>query len=331
MAKYFGLDIGSDSVKVLETEMSKDGLRLVHYASVSTKEQDLASVIKQAVKEADIKAMEVNIALPESDVYTRIVQTPKLSRTELASAIQYEAEQYVPVSLDEVELYHQVLTKVEDSVDQKTMDVLLIAVAKEKVKRLTDMLDLAGLIPRSLETELLTLRRVFADVKKAQMLIQLGQKSTDLIVLDKGIPALIHSTATGGLALTKTLANGLGLPEDEAEEYKRTYGLREDLLEGKVAKLLLPLIGTVIGEIKKANVFIQQSKKHSLPEELIVSGGGALLPGLSSYLAEQLNIEVIVGDPFSRFLKDEAFKKMIAAESSPQLATVTGLAIKESV
>ena len=331
MAKFFGLDTGTNSVKVLEAEMERDGLRLEHYVGVSMQGSDLAAVIKQAVNEAGIKTVEVNVALAESDVYTRIVQTPRLSQAELASAIQYEAEQYVPVSLDQVELYHQVLNPNKSSPDQKTMDVLLIAVAKEKVKRLTDTLDRAGLIPKSLETELLSLNRLFGDANKTQTILQLGQKTTDLVVLDKGVPALIHSTATGGLALTKSLASGLSLAEDEAEQYKQTYGLREELLEGKVAKVLMPLVELIIGEIKKANVFIQQSKRYSLPEELIMCGGGALLPGLSSYLAEKLNIEVMVGDPFSRFIKDEEFKKMITAESNPQLATVTGLAVKELV
>jgi type IV pilus assembly protein PilM len=331
MAKTFGLDIGSDSIKVLQAERAKEGFRLVHFASLSCAGEDQAEVIKQVVKEAGIKGGEVNVALPESDVYTRIVQTPRLSQAELASAIQYEAEQYVPVSLEEVELYHQVLMPVELAAEQKTMDVLLIAVKKERLKRLTDLLDKAGLMPRSLETELFALKRIFAKPDKPQLLVSFGHRTTDLMALDKGLPLIIHSFPTGGLALTKTLTNELSLSLEEAEQYKRSYGLRDDVLEGKIAKLLTPLIKELVNQIKKAYVFIQQKGKHHLPEELIITGGGALLPGLSVFLAEQLNVEVLVGDPLVGFIKDDEFKKKIGSETNPQLATVTGLALKDLI
>lgn len=331
MAKTFGLDIGSDSIKALQAEKAKQGFKLLHFASLSSTGEDQAELIKQVVKEAGIKGGEVNVALPESDVYTRIVQTPRLSQAELASAIQYEAEQYVPVSLEEVELYHQVLTPVELAAEQKTMDVLLIAVKKERLKRLTDLLDKAGLMPRSLETELFALKRIFAKPDKPQLLVSFGHRTTDLMALDKGLPLIIHSFPTGGLALTKTLTNELSLSLEEAEQYKRSYGLRDDVLEGKIAKLLTPLVNELVNQIKKAYVFIQQKGKQHLPEEMVIAGGGALLPGLSVFLAEQLNVEVLVGDPLVGFIKDDEFKKKIGSETNPQLATVTGLALKDLI
>jgi type IV pilus assembly protein PilM len=328
MAKFFGLDIGSANIKVLEAEPAKNGLRLVHYASVAVQGRKTAEVIRQAVKEAGIKAVEVNLCLPECDVYSRIVKTPKLSQAELASAIQYEAEQYVPVPLEEVELYHQILNPAEEESEPRSMEVLLIAVPKARVNRLMSLMDEVSLMPRSLETELMTLQRLFGDSTKSQLLLLFGQKTTDLIALDKNVPLIIYSIPNGGLSLTKTLATDLSLPEDEAEKYKQTYGLREDLLEGKVAKLLTPLINEVINQVKKAYAFIQQSGGHHLPEELIISGGGALLPGLSSYLAEQLNGEVKVANPLARFIQDGSIKKIAGSEVTPQLSTVVGLALK---
>ena len=178
-----------------------------------------------------------------------------------------------------------------------------------------------------METELFSLKRVFTDINKSQLLISFGHQTTDLIILEKGVPLFLHSFASGGIALTKTMANELSLTFEQAEQYKRTYGLRENLLEGKVAKLLTPLIDEVIKQINKAFVFIQQSD-HKQPEQMIISGGGALLPGLSGYLANKFNLEVVVGNPLNRFVKDEEFSKKIAQESNPQLTTVTGLALK---
>ncbi len=331
MGAFFGLDIGSSQVKVLEAEKANSGFRIKHYAAVNHvgDRSELAVTIQKAIKEAGIKAVaEVNLALPESDVYTRIIETPRLSETELASSIQYEAEQYVPVALSEVELYHQVLEGAGVDTEKKTMRVLLIAVPKERINRLTQLLDQAGLIPKSLETELFSLKRVFTDLSKSQLLILFGHKTTDLMIMRKGNPLFLHSMSSGGMALTKSLVNELSLPQDQAEQYKRTDGLREDLLEGKVAKVLMPLMDEVVNQVNKAFIYIQQQGVNKLPEQLVMTGGGALLPGLSGYLVKKLNMEVVVGDPLQRFVKDEDFKKLITTETNPHLGAVVGLAVK---
>jgi len=148
------------------------------------------------------------------------------------------------------------------------------------------------------------------------------------MILSKGIPVFNYSVNVGGLALTKSLMNELNLPVDQAEEYKKTYGLRTDLLEGKVAKILTLVVDEIVSQINKAMMFLQQQGFNKPPEELVLVGGGALLPGLSAYLAAKLNLEVVVGDPFAKFIKNEAFKKLVIQESNPQLTTVTGLAVK---
>lgn len=330
MGTFFGLDIGSNEIKALQAEKAEQGFKLKHFASLPIQDQDPVEVIKAVIKEAGIKqTTEVNVALPESEVYTRIVSTPKLSETELASSIQYEAEQYVPVALSEVELFHQVLDTDEITQDDKMMKVLLIAVTKERLKRLTDLLDKAQLIPKSLETELFSLQRVFADIGKTQLLLSINYKTTDMMIMNKGLPLFLHSMATGSMAMTRTLMNELSLSEEQAEQYKRTYGIREDLLEGKVAGLLSPLVDGVVAQVNKAMVYLNQQGFNKQPEQLILTGGGALLPGLSAYLVKATNMEVVVGDPFQKFMETEELKKLITAENNPQLAAVTGLAIKE--
>lgn len=323
----FGLDIGSFQVKALQVEPTQTGFKLTHFAHQPLGTRDIATVIRETVKTAGIKpGAEVNLALPESDVYTRIITVPKLSPAELASSIPYEAEQYVPVALDQVELYHQVLT--EDSEDSKTMRVVLIAITKERLGKLTTLIDQAGLIPKSLETELFCLQRLFLDRAKTQLILHLGHNTADMMIVDKGSCLFLHSLSGGSYSLTKTLINELSLTEAQAEEYKKTYGLRHDLLEGKVAQLLSPLLDAVVDQINKAVIYLNQQGFNKKLDQVVVTGGGAQLPGLTAYLVAKLNTEVVSGDPFVRFVKDEAFKKLIAGETNPQLSTVTGLALK---
>jgi len=330
MSTFFGLDVGSSQVKVMQVKKLTQGFELSHFGAAGLQSpEELAQTIRQAVEAAGIKGgVEVNLALSESEVYTRIIDTPRLSETELASSIRYEAEQYVPIPLEEVDLSHQIISTSEDVLDTKTMKVLLIAVPKERVVRLTSLMDQAGLIPKSLETELFSLKRVFGNPQKSQVLVLFSHKTTDLMIVDKGIPKFLYSMPSGGLSLTKSLANELSLPDDQAEQYKRTYGLKEDLLEGKVSRVIRPLIDEVVNQIKKAFVYLQQQGQQNLPDQLVIGGGGALLPGLSGYLVKQLNLEVVVGDPLDKFIKDEEFKKKINTDTNPQLAVVTGLATK---
>ncbi|MFH0943148.1 MAG: type IV pilus assembly protein PilM [Candidatus Beckwithbacteria bacterium] len=325
---FFGLDIGSTQIKVLQAEKSNHEFKVAKVAVVNSDPKNLAISIQQAVKEAGIRgAVEVNLALAESEVFTKIIETPQLTDTELASSIQFEAEQYIPIPLNEVELHHQVLGFREGE-NEKLMKVLLIAVPRTKIDSLMHLIDQAELIPKSLETELFSLKRVFGDESKTQAIVSFGYQTTDLMILNKGLSLFTYAINVGGGALTKSLMNELNLPVDQAEEYKKTYGVNKELMEGKVAKVLSPVIDEIVDQINKAVMFLQQQNFNKPIEELILTGGGGLLPGLGAYLTSKLNVEVVVGDPFTRFIKNNDFKQKIAAVSNPQLATVTGLALK---
>lgn len=329
MGTYFGLDIGTSQVKLLQAVKEAAGFKLVHFEVVDLNKDKPEESIKKILKQAKIKSgQEVNLALRESEVYTRIIETPKLSEAELASSIQFEAEEYIPVSLTDVDLSYQVISNPEEIVNKKTMQVLLIAVPKDRLKQLVDLMDRTDLIPKSLETELFALKRIFCNQKKSQVIVFFGRKTTDLMMLDNGVTRFLYSIPTGSLTLTRALARELALAEDQAEQYKRTYGLLEEQLEGKVAKALLPLVDEIIKEINKTFVYLQQQGQSRVPEQLILAGAGAMLPGLSGYLVKKLNLEVIIGDPFVNFNKDQDFKLKIPAEANPDLAVVTGLALK---
>lgn len=329
MGTFFGLDIGSAQIKVMQVAKEAGKLKLLHFGAANYSQNQLAEAVKKTIKDAGIKSSaEVHLALKESDVYSRIIETPKLSEAELASSIQFEAEQYIPTDLSEVDLSYQVIDEGEANLgDKKTMKVLLIATPKEKLTQAMNLVDQVGLIPASIETELFSLKRLFGKPKKIQLIMLFGHKTTDMIILNNEVPQFVYSMPTGGLAMTRVLASELQLAEDQAEQYKRTYGLLTDQLEGKVANLLAPLVDEMVKEINKAFVFVQQQGQR-VPEQLILAGGGAMLPGLSGYLVQKLNMEVLIGDPWENFIKDEQLTAATAGVGISQLAIVTGLAIK---
>jgi type IV pilus assembly protein PilM len=328
MSTSFGLDIGSVQARVVQAEKTSKGYKLKHLAAASvTNEASLT--VSTLLKTSGIRlSAEVNLALSEDEIYSRIITVPKLSAMELNSAINYEAEQYVPIPLNEVELFHQILNE-SDAIETKTMKVMLIAVPKDRLKHLENFLDKCGLIPRSLETELIAIKRVLAEAGRFQLLLLLNHKSTDMIVVHRNDPVLMHSWSSGGMTLTRTLVNEMGLGEMQAEQYKHTYGLREDLMEGKVAQVLLPVFKELINEINKIYIYLNEQGLRKTPDQVILAGGGALLPGLTSFLVKELNTEVIVADPFKNFIKDENFKKFVPMAINPEWTTVVGLAIKD--
>lgn len=328
MASFFGLDLGSAQIKVARAEKSAQGYRLKNLASVTVVNITEIQAIQAAVKQAGIRqSTEVNLALPESEVYTRIIAVPRLSEAELNSAIQIEAEQYVPIPLEEVELFHQILS-VSESAEEKNMRVLLVAVPKNKLAKVTNLLDQAGLIPHSLETELFSLKRILADPSRFQLVLLLSHRTTDMMVIHKGEPVLLHSFPGGGSALTLSLVSEMGLSESQAEQYKHAYGLRTDLLEGKVAAVLRPLMNNLVVQINKAYSYLSEQGFKKVPEQVVLAGGGALLPGLTGFLVGKLNTEVVVADPFKLFIKDESFRKLVPGDVNPQWSVAAGLAVK---
>ena len=160
------------------------------------------------------------------------------------------------------------------------------------------------------------------------MVVNMGAKSTDLSILKAGIIAFTRSMPTGGESFTKALAQDFGFPMPQAEEYKKTYGLEKDKLEGKVFRSLQPLFNVIVDEVKRAITFFQNKFPDEIISTIIISGGSAKLPGLVSTLVDAVGIETQVGNPWVRIDKDPArFAKL--EEEGSVFVVAAGLAMRE--
>ena len=140
----------------------------------------------------------------------------------------------------------------------------------------------------ALETESTAFARAL--IKKEDpvtILVSLGAVSTELIVVKEANVLFIRSIATGGVNLTRAIMNEFNLPQNQAEEYKHTYGILEDKLSGKVAQVLKPILDILVSEILKAVEFTKTHTKDSPIGRLTLCGGGAFLPGFSQFLTSQ--------------------------------------------
>lgn len=335
--EFFGLDIGSHYIKIAQLVKKQDKYQLLALNScpsppkglLSEAESDLnnlAETIKKLHLDSKIKTKNVVSALPQDQVFTRLVSFPPLSDSELESAIKWEAEQYIPLPLEDVILSHQIVgKKVEDG--KEKMEVILAAAPTRLVEKIIKVLKTAGFTPVSLEMEIMAAARSVVNPQAEEvLLIDLGAKSTDLAIIERGDVVLVHSIPTAGEALTRALEFELGLGMGQAEEYKKAYGLEKEKLEGKISEAIIPVLEKITDEIEKTLNFYQNQGKNI--EQVILVGGTANLPQISSFMAEKLNLEVGIGNPFLRVLSDGLIEKL-PKETVPLYAIAVGLAMKE--
>ncbi|MBI5465097.1 type IV pilus assembly protein PilM [Candidatus Gottesmanbacteria bacterium] len=336
-----GLDIGSQTIKLVELAPKDKGYWLQAAGIAPTPPKGFASdaqpdleavsvAIKKLVLDNRVANRQVNASLPESQIFTRVIEMPPLTETELASAIKWEAEQYVPMPLAEVKMDFAILTTPKKGEEGK-MEVLLVAAPLTLISKYKKILEMAGLTPVSLESEIIAISRsLVGSSLTPTLIINLGAVTTDISIIRGGVLTFTRSIASGGEALARAVAKEMGFELSQAEEYKRTYGFEEDKLEGKILAAIKPIFDTVIEEIKRSLIFYQDKYPEEPIKIVSLCGGTAKLPGLVVYLAQNLSIETQIGNPWVNVTWDKKIFPKIE-EEGPVFAVATGLAMKEIV
>lgn len=334
-----GLDIGSHSIKLIELGLEGNSVGLLAAGSVPTPPKALTSsvpadteaiaqTIKRLMKETGAKSKEVHIALPESKVFTRVIDVPALSQRELTSAIRWEAEQYIPLPLDQVNLDFTILRDAKETGTNK-MEVLLVAAPKTLLDKYLSILELAELQPVAAETEIIaTTRALTRSVPniRSVMIVSLGAQTTDIAIVRAGTLTFTRSLPAGGDALTRALAQSLDFNLTQAEEFKRTYGVQPDKLEGKISAAAKPITDTIANELKRALAFYQDKYKEDHVQLVLLSGGTARLPGMVVYLAQSLGVEVQLANPWIGIARVSRFN--VLTTEGPNFCVAVGLALR---
>lgn len=338
-----GLDIGFSSIKIVSLAKDNDQTRLVSLGSISCPQpgilsdseaglQAVADAIKQLLAATNIEEKEVIVALPESKVFTRVIDDlPYLTDNELSQAIRYAAEEFIPMPIADVNLNWQVLFRADGKNKNTRTIVLVVASPKNVVAKYINVLSLSGLHPKVLETETIAVTRSLVGnnpFSPSTLIVQLGATTTDFAAVSKGLIWLTRSISTGGAALTRSLAQHFNFEIAQAEEYKKVYGLMEDQLEGKVYEALKPVVDIIAGEGKR----VVQSFEAKYPQDpikrVVLSGGGAKMPGFVVYLANTFGLEVQEADPWYAIAKDKASVSKLA-QNAPSYSVAVGLALRE--
>lgn len=340
MARIIGLDIGSFSIKVVHLSRKGKGFRLEAIGIAlnpigmlpgddEQSQKRVAETTKKMLSDVKLTNSKAVLALTESLVYSRVVELPALSDSELASAINWEAEQYIPVPIDQVNIDYEVISRPKKGSPDVKMKVFLVAARKELIKRTVAFAEKCGVDVLGLETETLAVARAMLTESfknDATMLVNFGASSTDISVIKAGMPLMTHAIESGGTAITRSLAKELGLEFSQAEEYKRSYGLDTSQLEGRVSNSIKPMVDQLLSEVKKAMQYYNNSNQQEPIKRLVLSGGSALLPEFITYVAKYLSVEVVLGNAF---INVEPSKSAQIPTDTVSFATAVGLAMRE--
>lgn len=338
--KVFGLDIGATTIKTVWLDRSKDGFILdaVYTMPAPQKgmlsespldQEEMAGAIAKTIQEANISVRSANIALPESQVFTKVIEMPILSDKELASAIYWEAEQYIPVPLNTITLDYKVLYRPGPNDPITKMNVLLVGAPSSLIDKYEKILTMAGISISAVETEILSVSRslIIGEAFPSSLIINIGALSTSLAIVKNNILTFAYFIPTGGIALSRAIASDLGFSISQAEEYKKVYGLSEANFGGKIGKAAEPVLSSILSEVRKAIAFYAERFADDPIKQIILAGGSAKLPGINSYFAENSGIEAVVANPWKVLASQEVPKEIL--DDAPEYAIAIGLAMRE--
>lgn len=339
-SRAFGFDIGTNFLKAVWLGFDEKRTELLSCVVLPTPtrgmlsespldQEEMAQAFKQLRNEGKITTKFAHIALAENQVFTKVIEMPVLSDKELSSAIRWEAEQYIPAALTTMTLDYIVLKQVQTNAGPRML-VLLVAAPTTLIGRYQHVLDMAGMSIASVETEILSIVRSALPEEAAPttFIIHIGALSTSFAITQQSIPIFTYSIPVGGTAIVRAIASDFGFSLNQAEEYKRTYGISETNLSGKIGKAIGPILSTIALEIKKALAFYKEKYQKDFPiQQLILSGEVASTPGITSYFADQCGVETVILNPFTA-QKIENVPEEIFANAS-EFGTAVGLAIKD--
>ena len=341
-----GLDIGSSSVKAVEVAVKPKGIDLLHMGVAKLPPEAIVQgaflnsgaiteAIREAIDNAGIRAKSVATAVSGHSVIVKKISLPTMTREELEESIRWEAEQYIPFDINEVNLDFQIL---EGGESEGQMDVLLVAAKKDLIDDYVHVITDAGLQPVILDVAAFAAQNAFSqnyDSSRNEVvaLVNVGSQTVNINILSKGAPAFTRDISTGGNAYTEEIQKALSVSWEEAERIKIGGGSREesqDVVPHEVEQAIRGVTDTVIGEISRSLDFFAATAAESRISRVMVSGGGSRVSGFESAFQGKTNLPVARLNPLERMVPNSRFDANLLEEQGPSLAVAVGLAMRRT-
>jgi type IV pilus assembly protein PilM len=333
---FFGLDIGASAIRLVQLRPSTGSKpSLVAFGSIDMPpglfESDskldwnkTSELVKTLVRETKVETKNVVASLPGSAAFTTVVKLPRMTKAEVAKAVRYQAEQYIPMSLAEVRLDWHVI----ESSDPANVEVLMVAAPIRWVDKYTQILEGAGLEVQALEVNpIAEARSLVMPGSEELIIVDVARNTTDIAVAAGSVIRHIRSVPTGGMAMTRAISQKLAVDEEQAEGFKTKFGMSGDKLDGGVVKAVSPVVDSIISEVDRSRKFYQTELGGGEIRHAILCGGSANMPMLSTYFAKKLNLSVQLGNPWAEVSFPAQIQEQLQSVAQNYMVAV-GLAMR---
>lgn len=338
--EFFGLDLSDLSLKAVQFEKKghEDSIRGYAFCAIPegyiedgtlVEKEKIAEIIKSAISQSapkKISTKNVICSLPESKVFLRKISMPKMDQNEIGEAIKWELEASIPLSADQVYYDWQVIGETKGK-----LSIITVAVSKETVDDLIEVLEMAGLNVYALEVESVATARCLVpkDAKDEDIyfIADIGAKRTGFIITEGNVPYFTSSIPFSSEGITDVISKSIGVSEEEAEKLKISEGLGRVGKSGSLLPYIRSYLENLSMEIDKSLDFYQSiAKSNAKAKRIILCGGGSHLRGLVPYMTKVLGKEVISGDPWEN-IDFGGNLPIISKDKSSEFTTVIGLAM----
>lgn len=336
VSSFFGLDIGTTGIRVVELRGGGATRSLVKYAYVpvdaklsqsdsKADQQKLAQVLANLISEAKLSTRNVAVGLPSSRVFTTVTDFDRVPANEMGKAIGFQAESLIPTPPAESKLDWAMIG---DSPKDKTkVEILLSSIPNNFVEQRLDMIESIGLNVIAFEPDSLALPRALvpAGTTAPQLIIDMGQLSTDLVITMGDAPRLTRSIPTGVDAVVRTATQNLNIDDKQAQQFVYKFGVSKEKLEGQVYQAIIGTIDLLVSEVDKSVKFFQTRYPDTPIERMIVTGGASTIPEFPLYLANKFGVNVEIGNAWRNVAFSADRQNELLAVSN-QFGVAVGLA-----
>jgi type IV pilus assembly protein PilM len=304
-----GLDIGSVSIRAVETHRGKSGTRITNYGKVPlpagavvggviTDDSAVITTLRQLWSTMRFRNRDVVLGVTNRQIVVREMAVANVPDRELRKTLPFQVRHLLPLPVEQSLLDFHPLEVPGD--DAKTVRGLLIAAPKAAVLTAVRTTERAGLRVAKVDLASFALLRAASRLDDhVEAIADIGAQSTTVVAHHDGEPLIVRTIPRGGAEITEAIAARLGVPTEEAEALKCEVGLlpsgRTDTVDA-----VRDAVRPIIGEIRSSFIYLTSGDQQSRVTRLSLSGGGALLPGFDVALHDELGVEVVISDPLAR-------------------------------
>lgn len=336
--RFLGVDVGTESVKAIELEMRGGRPFVTNYgeavlfphrtgvASTRSLREEIAFRFRGLLERMRPGTDEVCISMPSFLGLISMIGFPKLTDAELEEAIRFEARKYIPSPLEDVSLSWEVVAPGSEGGEggSKT-EVLLVAALNKDVHQYERYVDAVGYKMKLLELETFSIARALApNEPKPVLIIDIGARAANLILVEDGFPKKSRSIDAGGRDITRTLAESLNISVERADEMKKSG---KDFLNAKDVALILTPVETIVSEAQRLIGLWEEGKTGRKVDRIVLSGGTARLTGLTEYVSRKLGLPVSIGNPLQGLSFPPELKGKAEERLGSSFSVAVGLAL----